>query len=289
MSRIRWRWRSSLSCSHARLSSIIYHHHVHTLVMTGVAVPSPTLASFAAWALLRTCLAAWVRFTSLHLLQRLKHKFPAARGSSGHRLFISAFMIASKVVCNDICNDTYSDKSWAVIGQGMFQPKEINQMEREMRGYLEWRLNIDYIALEEFTEDVIARFGNGVVSTPTNPTKSTAAGAVGSFPSSTGASSRRDQHLAAEPIPGTPATQPPPTATKMTMMRDANPLPTPSLALPPTLPSTLPSNANIDGRAIGQCRWAQFRHGGRLREHHWVRVEWVAHGKEGDGWFVNHR
>ncbi|CDO69607.1 hypothetical protein BN946_scf184875.g10 [Trametes cinnabarina] len=80
------------------------------------------------------------------LHRRLKARFPAARGSSGHRLFISAFMIASKV----ICDDTYSNKSWSIVGQGMFALREINQMEREMCSYLEWQLNIDPHALQEF-------------------------------------------------------------------------------------------------------------------------------------------
>jgi hypothetical protein len=44
-------------------------------------------------------------FAALILLQRLKARFPSARGSSGHRLFISAFMISSKVMCDD----TYSN------------------------------------------------------------------------------------------------------------------------------------------------------------------------------------
>jgi hypothetical protein len=42
-----------------------------------------------------------VVFTALFLLVRLKEKFLAARRSSGNRLFISAFMIASKVICDD--------------------------------------------------------------------------------------------------------------------------------------------------------------------------------------------
>ena len=89
-------------------------------------------------------------FAALYLLQRLKARFPAARGSSGHRLFISAFMIASKV----ICDDTYSNKSWSIVGQGMFALREINQMEREMCSYLEWQLNIEPSALKEFEQKV---------------------------------------------------------------------------------------------------------------------------------------
>ncbi|GBE84351.1 hypothetical protein SCP_0603290 [Sparassis crispa] len=109
-------------------------------------VPSPPLGLFIAYALHRTRLNASVTFAALYLLQRLKARFPAARGSSGHRLFISAFMIASKV----ICDDTYSNKSWSIVGQGMFALREINQMEREMCSYLEWQLNIEPKALQEF-------------------------------------------------------------------------------------------------------------------------------------------
>ena len=46
----------------------------------------------------RTKLHSSVTFAPLVLLQRLKARFPTARGSSGHRLFISAFMIAPKVI-----------------------------------------------------------------------------------------------------------------------------------------------------------------------------------------------
>jgi hypothetical protein len=45
-------------------------------------------------------------------------------------------MIASKIVCDD----TYSNQSWCVVAQKMFTLKEMNQMEREMCGYLEWNL-----------------------------------------------------------------------------------------------------------------------------------------------------
>ena len=112
--------------------------------------PSPPLALFIAYALHRTRLHTSVTFAALYLLQRLKARFPAARGSSGHRLFISAFMIASKV----ICDDTYSNKSWSIVGQGMFLLRELNQMEREMCSYLEWQLNIEPEALKEFEAKV---------------------------------------------------------------------------------------------------------------------------------------
>jgi hypothetical protein len=108
--------------------------------------PTPRLDHFIAYALHRTRLHASVTFAALYLLQRLKARFPAAKGSSGHRLFISAFMLASKI----ICDDTYSNKSWCIVGQGMFALREINQMEREMCSYLEWQLNVDPTTLRDF-------------------------------------------------------------------------------------------------------------------------------------------
>ncbi|KAH7903776.1 hypothetical protein BJ138DRAFT_1107396 [Hygrophoropsis aurantiaca] len=58
-------------------------------------------------------------------IPHLKARFPTARGSSGHTLFVSVFMLASKV----ICDDTYSNKSRSVVAQGMFQLWEIKRME----------------------------------------------------------------------------------------------------------------------------------------------------------------
>ena len=108
------------------------------------------LPYFIAYALHRTKLHPSVTFASRVLFRRLKAQFPSAWGSSGHRLFVSAFMLASKV----ICDDTYSNKSWSIVAQGMFQLREINQMEREMYQYLEWELNVDLTTLEEFEEMV---------------------------------------------------------------------------------------------------------------------------------------
>ncbi|KIK57986.1 hypothetical protein GYMLUDRAFT_45554 [Collybiopsis luxurians FD-317 M1] len=124
---------------------------------------NPKLAHFIAYAFHRARLHESVAFTALVLLQRLKARFPSARGSSGHRLFISAYMIASKV----LCDDTYSNKSWCVVAQGMFTLREINQMEREMCSYLEWELNVDIPILSNFQYMVKKDFGSPQGSYPT--------------------------------------------------------------------------------------------------------------------------
>lgn len=123
------------------------------------------LPHFIAYALHRTKLHASVTFASLILLQRLKARFPTARGSSGHRLFISAFMIASKV----ICDDTYSNKSWGIVAQGMFSLREINQMEREMCNYLDWELTVDNPILGTFEKQVLRDFSQDRSSYPNYP------------------------------------------------------------------------------------------------------------------------
>ena len=98
------------------------------------------LLQFIAYALHRTKLHPSIVYARLGLvLLRLKARFPSAKGSSGHRLSTSAYMIASKV----ICDDTYSNKSWTIAAQGLFTLREINQMEHEMCSYLDWELNVD--------------------------------------------------------------------------------------------------------------------------------------------------
>jgi hypothetical protein len=123
------------------------------------------LPAFIAYALHRTKLHSSVAITALILLNRLKIRFPTARGSSGHRLFISAFMLASKVMCDD----TYSNKSWSIVAQGMFNLREINQMEREMCAYLEWELHVDGPMLKNFESLVQRDFSMQKDSYPVYP------------------------------------------------------------------------------------------------------------------------
>ena len=69
-------------------------------------------------------------------------------------------MIASKV----ICDDTYSNQSWSIVAQKMFELKEINQMEREMCGYLEWNLNVMGDEVVDFEARVRTEHGRMAVA-----------------------------------------------------------------------------------------------------------------------------
>lgn len=87
-----------------------------------------------AYALYRTRLPISITHQALLLLTRLKARYPSARGTSTspHRLFLSSLMLSSKISMDD----TYSNKSWQVVGQGLFSLREVNQMERELFAFL---------------------------------------------------------------------------------------------------------------------------------------------------------
>jgi len=177
-------------------------------------------------------------FASLILLQRLKARFPSARGSSGHRLFISAFMISSKVMCDD----TYSNKSWSVVAQGMFNLREINQMEREMCNYLEWELTAANPMLSNFVTAVKKDFREQKPSYPTYPTSFVSKRAARAE-ASTSNSPFQEQSSTSSPVPGFTQNGPsggkPGTPTKGSWGSDPHMLDTPS----PTFSHT-PSTAS---------------------------------------------
>ncbi|PRQ77034.1 hypothetical protein AAT19DRAFT_12452 [Rhodotorula toruloides] len=95
---------------------------------------APNLGEFIAYALYRTRLPTSITHQALLLLSRLKQRYPSARGTSTspHRLFLSSLMLSSKISMDD----TYSNKSWQIVGQGLFELREVNQMERELFAFL---------------------------------------------------------------------------------------------------------------------------------------------------------
>ena len=69
----------------------------HQLPPSSLSTPTPSLAHLITYTLHRTRRTSSVTFAALYFLQRLKTRFIAACGSSGHRLFISAFMVARQL------------------------------------------------------------------------------------------------------------------------------------------------------------------------------------------------
>lgn len=114
------------------------------------------LVEFIAYTAYRTRSPDTIIFGAMYLLLRLKSSVRRTRGSTGERLFITALMVAWKVISDDV----YSNKSWAAISRGLFTIKEINRMERDLCGFLQWRLHIDGEALSRFQERLQRGFNN---------------------------------------------------------------------------------------------------------------------------------
>ncbi|KAF6756130.1 hypothetical protein DFP72DRAFT_754464, partial [Ephemerocybe angulata] len=141
--------RAGLLCSRF-ITHLFFCPHEHPTIRREDA----TLPRFIAHVIRRSSLHRSVTFFALLLINRLKMRYPSCRGSSGHRLFIAAMMIASKV----LHDETYANSSWAVVTRGFFTLREINQMEREMCRFLEWELTIDGPRLAAFERAVVAEF-----------------------------------------------------------------------------------------------------------------------------------
>ncbi|GAA5850697.1 hypothetical protein JCM5353_004645 [Sporobolomyces roseus] len=116
----------------------------------------PQLGEFIAYALYRTRLPISITHQALLLLTRLKTRYPSARGTSTspHRLFLSSLMLSSKISMDD----TYSNKSWQIVGQGLFELKEVNQMERELFAFLGWNVVVRDEELAAWVEDVVTPY-----------------------------------------------------------------------------------------------------------------------------------
>ena len=71
-----------------------------------------------------------VTFAALVLLQRLKAHFPTARGSSGHQLFILAFMIASSTTSSPTSSKLSGFDVWRSI---------VEITIRSLRQWWSWR------------------------------------------------------------------------------------------------------------------------------------------------------
>jgi len=66
-----------------------------------------------------------------------------------------------------MCDDTYSNKSWTIVGQGVFSLSELNRMEREMCGIVKWQLNVCNSVLQNFEAALKGDFFEGMARYPT--------------------------------------------------------------------------------------------------------------------------
>lgn len=121
-----------------------------------------SLPQFIAYTLYRSQVHASVTYSSLILLRRLQKYHPQANGMAGEQLFITTLIIAAKIL-----NDrTYNNTAWVTVSRNQFTHEAINEMERQMCGYLKYKLAIFGPMLEVFEEAVKRDFNEDRTSYP---------------------------------------------------------------------------------------------------------------------------
>lgn len=109
----------------------------------------PDLANFTHKSLRRTRLPPQLTVLVIALLVRLKSRWPAACSSApaaGHRLFLAAFMIAYKTSIDDC----FSNASMVALCRGVYKLSQINAMERELLGLLDYQTHFNEKELAEW-------------------------------------------------------------------------------------------------------------------------------------------
>ncbi|KAK9723278.1 hypothetical protein K7432_002075 [Basidiobolus ranarum] len=98
----------------------------------------PTLDDFIHRIYRKANLSITNLLTALLFLIRLKEYHPSCKGAygSGHRLFLSAIIIANKY----LYDGAYHNVSWVRLVEGRYSLGEINQMECELLGLLKYQL-----------------------------------------------------------------------------------------------------------------------------------------------------
>ncbi|KAF8990533.1 hypothetical protein BDQ17DRAFT_1371762 [Cyathus striatus] len=115
----------------------------------------PSLPEFIAYVLRRTSMHYSVPIIALIYLDRLKLRFQDKTAKHGHRLFITAFILAAKFMCEE----HYTNDEWVKVTMGMFRLAEINVMEREMLSALEWELGVDEDMVNGFHDTLWRDYG----------------------------------------------------------------------------------------------------------------------------------
>ena len=120
----------------------------------GIFAPPPGVVSldkFIAWVIYRTQYRSSTTFAALYLTGLLKERFLDQVVSNSrltcHRLFLAAFMVASKSIHDNSYKNTafadLADKEIATVN-------ELNTMEREILRFIDWKVNIPREVVEEF-------------------------------------------------------------------------------------------------------------------------------------------
>ncbi|KAJ7730787.1 hypothetical protein B0H16DRAFT_1329791, partial [Mycena metata] len=106
----------------------------------GTSNPGTHLTFFIASVVSSTGSEDAIVFHALALLLRLKELYPTVRARCGHRLFLTAFMVSSKF----LCDQAYSNVVWRGVAGRRYSLRVINQMERDLCRLLRWDVSVRY-------------------------------------------------------------------------------------------------------------------------------------------------
>ncbi|PIL33467.1 hypothetical protein GSI_04090 [Ganoderma sinense ZZ0214-1] len=104
------------------------------------------LKQFIAYIIHRAAHPPLVPIAALFLVERVKTRLPTIDVPCGHRLFLAAYIVVSKL----LIDVNYSNYQWSRTAHALFSLEDINQMERDLLACLEWDLQIQPDALVEF-------------------------------------------------------------------------------------------------------------------------------------------
>lgn len=121
-----------------------------------------SLPRFIAYALYRSQVHTSVIYSSLILLRRLQKYYPQANGMGGEQLFITTLMLAAKI----LSDRPYNNTAWVTVSRNQFTHEAINEMERQMCGYLAFKLAIFGPMLKVFEKAVKRDFSEDRTSYP---------------------------------------------------------------------------------------------------------------------------
>ncbi|ORY50902.1 hypothetical protein BCR33DRAFT_712866 [Rhizoclosmatium globosum] len=133
--------------------------------------PLPPLSQFVASVVTRSRSAGAAVVVASSLLEKVRRRLPqTAKGlpCSAHRLFLAALILASKYT-ND---KTYKNKSWVAFTEGLFPVSEINLMERQFLGILDFDLSFtddDYLTVMDQLAAYEARIASLVACSAVPP------------------------------------------------------------------------------------------------------------------------
>ncbi|KAJ7186934.1 hypothetical protein C8R46DRAFT_879315 [Mycena filopes] len=138
----------------AGISARFIAHSFGCSLFSRISHPRSHLMFFVATVLHDTRFEDCAVYAALVLLLRLKTHFPHSRGTSGHRLFLAAFMVSSKV----LGDRSYTNAAWMRVAGNLCTLREINEMELDLCSRLDWHVSVQYTTILDLSVILVRNF-----------------------------------------------------------------------------------------------------------------------------------